>query len=432
MLLMGRKSRLKRERKLAEVKIESEQKKKGFLRRSLLPLSLVVGLGLSGLGIYRWQAHHQTDASPLSMESKSLKSKKPITQKSGKDPNYERFKHIFSDSPLTYEETSKRIEEITGEKIKEYQFSAPDKYGFTKTDSFYFFDFIPAHFPIMHEGRVQLGKIPRVIRGKYHTYLKNKNDGRLIALANYILTKNHCSGPKDAIKAITEWVMQNIKMHFEYSSLPGLMHNKNIHKKLRETGFGISRAHSNSLRVLERGGVCVDFVNLAADLLNSIGIPSRQISVSANGLKRGASHLSSRRDVSKQTGLAHSILEVNLSSKLFYFDITPTRDPGGINRTPRRITNDLNKYVSQSFIDSFPGAKLSSITCIGSITSKIMSKYPKILAVIKEKDPLVAGKQTLTKEFSKSYQEFATRWWKHYVLFYGDRYLPKEKPKQWN
>jgi hypothetical protein len=430
---MGRQSRLKKERKKAKVHNVALPKQKSLARRIILPLALACGLGLSAVGLYKWGKHRRPDTSIVTTSQvHKPKAENAQKQKSKKDQNFEQFKNIFSGAPLSHKETAKEIERITGQKIKNHQFSNSDRLELTKTDTFYFFDFIPVHFPMMHEGRIQLGKIPRVIRGEYHTYLKNKNDGRLLTLANYILTKNHCSTPLDAIKAITGWVMQNIKMHFKYSSLPGIMHNTNIYKKLKETGFGISHAHSNSFRVLERGGVCVDFVNLAADLLNSVGIPSRQVSVCANGLKRGATYLSSPRDVAKQTGLAHSLLEVNLSSTLIYFDITPTMDSEGVNRTPKKIRGDLNSYVSQLFIDSFSGAKLSSITCTGSITSKMMSEYPKILAVIKEKDPLVAGKQTLTKEFSKNYQEFASRWWKHYILYYGDRYLPKEKPKQWN
>jgi len=388
-------------------KREAEPGRSSIARRVGLPL-LVAGI----VGTFCWLQYHKTDdqrSAPKQQTSEKLASGK---MNEGQDLT--RIKHLFSGAPMGYEAACNEIQRITGVPPGNHAFSIPDKFGLTRTPGFLFFDFTPIIFPIMIDGNVTVSKTMSLNFGTYNTNKENTNDGRIPALAAYILSKNNCRTEGEAISAITSWVMENLHMDFAHSA-PMYGNTE---------GLGITHNHPDSIRVLVHGGVCSDFAHLAADLLDSVGIPARMISLSAVGLSKGSEFLKSPTDVVSRTGLSHALLEVILPSGSVFYDVTPTVDVSGtVMRKPKALSVRIENYVSDMFVRAFPGAKLTRVSCTGEIPNEMMSSFPISTGLLSRGNREEMSKAIFTDEWRKEYLAVIDRLGGFYILYHKDNNL---------
>lgn len=289
-----------------------------------------------------------------------------------KDPAFGSFKHLFSGPSISFDKACRIIRKATGKDIKRYKFVVPDRYNLTRTKRFYAMYIVPLYLP------KEDGGFEPVKTGSNHvfdTFAKNPSDGRIQALAAYILSKNNCDPdkPEEAIKTIAWWVMNNIEVDAKNMTIPGLEHKKkDIEDLLKKAGFGITHNHPNSLRTVNSTAVCVDYTNLCADLLNSVGIPARTASVFAKGMHRDLSNRSIQ-------AIFHSTLQVALPSGNQYYDVMPKGDGSG-RITSVRLVNigSPREYIVNRFKRRYPRLRLFRVGSFASLPVERLGPFPEM------------------------------------------------------
>ncbi|MCX6770418.1 MAG: hypothetical protein NTX79_00005 [Candidatus Micrarchaeota archaeon] len=147
-------------------------------------------------------------------------------------------------------------------------------------------------------------------------------------------------------------------------------------------GYGKTNNFPNSIAILGSSAVCIDYTNIAADLLNSLGIPSRSIVVASHGIRPDdVKTASSLGQLIKS--ITHSIVEINLPSGNKYFNVTPmyTRETSELSANVLDIPDPF-EYIQSRLESRYPGIKVLRVACFRSMPSEFFAKFPKIRAAL--------------------------------------------------
>lgn len=376
------------------------------LRVSLLVGTAIVGIGVAGTAA-NWERFHITeDAVAKTTEEKTHKSpldnpearrmieavrsfnrsqgssglalsstKRPFTKlkeskKQVRDTTFESFKHMFAGPAMSFEEAAGKIRKATGVGIKRYSFKLPDPYHLTTTKRFYSTNLYNIILP-SQDGSAKWEFVPLGSNHVFDTHAHNEEDGRIAALASYILSKNKCSveNPEQAVKTMAWWVMNNIKMDMWGQEFQ--QGKESSEDFLKRQGYGITNNHRDSLSILNTSGICMDYVNLIADLLNSVGIPSRNILVSTNGYPNG---VPPNKDA--VVTHAHSVLETTTASKTSYYEVTPMRENDRIALIALLRIGSLADFAMASFKAQYPSNDVFRALCLRSLPEERLATYP--------------------------------------------------------
>ncbi len=288
--------------------------------------------------------------------SKSLTPPAQVMESSGlKDPVFFRFKGQFLGQQLGYKDAKSLIEKGTGVALETPKFSLGDSY-LLRVKKFYTIFIVPHVFP---------GSVEPVGSADYfETHASRPNDGRVRALAEYILAKYGPSqDPKIAAEAIAGWVNANVDFDIDhyYARVPS---DADIDTFIRLSGRGSTNNHKSTINALLFGGLCGDYVNTSLDLLNAVGIPARLVQVTASGLLQSAGGQTTVQ-------ITHALLEVQLPSKTVYYDVTPRVKDKLAIRGPVIEVSDPGEYAKQLFSSTYPDADPSRLAVVSSLPSEV-------------------------------------------------------------
>jgi len=276
----------------------------------------VITLGAILLVIAAFSKFHKTDQQSMS----TYYQQPPTTvqnqlQGQQKDTLFPTFSKQLLSREMNYEEAAKLIT-TTGMQMTTFNFNLPDKYDLLQSKKLYFVYPFPIILPDFFKEAFGTNILSTTSIYAFRTHSQNPQDGRIKALAEYILSKGGCNSPEDAVRLISSWVVNNLLPDVEHLTIPPTTFGQ-----LSSTGYGVTHSHPNSINILGSTGVCNDYTNLAADLLNSVGIPSRTVTVMAQGFRDDMEGAKSLGEAI--VGIFHTLLQANLPSGTKYFNVTP-------------------------------------------------------------------------------------------------------------
>ncbi len=344
-----------------------------------------------------------------------------------RDSKFETFRSLFTGSAINFGEAKKKIKNVSGITINDFDFALTDAYNLTATKRFYAFDVTPVVIP-SSGGSDSSGLTITGTNHIFDTSAAFSGDGRIHALASYILSKDSVplSDPAKAVKSILWWVMNNVKIDVKFASVEpitvtGESPQSDI-ASLKPYGYGVSNNHPNSLAILRSSGVCIDFTNLAMDLLNSVGIPSRTVLVGSTGLYPDHSD-----GKGKLRNISHTLIQVYLPQGTSYYDITPKLDYSDRLSSNRLVEiASPEDYILSRFMGRYPDKEPFKIICLASLPVERFASYPQLKEIFdQDMAALITLYNTIASDSSTKnvFEEFLQKIDIEYCLYYADQLL---------
>ncbi|MBI4399326.1 hypothetical protein HY570_01125 [Candidatus Micrarchaeota archaeon] len=365
------------------------------VRRNLC-IGLGLGLGAALAGPKVWAAWKWLNEKPEPRQQESPKIDTAKSKNRVKDEDFQKFRDMFEKGPMSYEDAVAYIQERTGMKeIRKHNFNLPDPLGLTKAKEFYLFQV--SFFTTDEDIKKVLGMdkfmCPESNGVLYQTH-NHGNDGRIMALADYILTRREPSSIINAISILAHWVCDNIELDIPSitsSSIQLPSRGLATSEQWRKShGIGISNSFNNGIDIIKKGGVCYDFSNILTDLQNSVGIPSRTI----NLVRHGIVHVAGQPTFST---FAHSLVQTSIEPGVYYYGdpIPAFNRTGGITYDPYAFTS-LKELIERMKID---GLHLYYLGITGALTEH---QIPSELRETLLRTPF----NFITSGFIERYQQF--------------------------
>ncbi|MFA6907221.1 MAG: transglutaminase-like domain-containing protein [Candidatus Micrarchaeia archaeon] len=318
----------------------------------------------------------------FSAQAELFQQKQPPKLHSGqvKDEGYQKFRQALLAHPMTFSQAASLISKATGVDVQTTRFKAADSLKITSAKRFYALYALPFFFPDNFRAAFGTQTLSMASNHVFDTYAKNPKDGRIAALAAYIACKQKCKTPGDAAQAVISWVANNIVCDMASLSIPSMEigGSDTAVKEAEKFGYGKTNNFQNSIAILGASGICIDYTNISADLLNSIGIPSRSVVVASHGIRP--------EDVEAATSLGHliksithSILEINLPSGSRYFNVTPmyTPETGELSASVLSISDPF-EYIKGRLERRYGGIKVFRVVCFRSLPSERFAQFPAV------------------------------------------------------
>ncbi|MCX6770589.1 MAG: hypothetical protein NTX79_00890 [Candidatus Micrarchaeota archaeon] len=127
-----------------------------------------------------------------------------------KDNGYQKFRQALLAKPMTFSQAASLISKETGIKMQMPCYKIADPNRITSSKRFYALYMLPFIFPDEFRGAFGTQMIPMASNHVFDTYAKNHKDGRIAALAAYIVCNQKCKTPEETAQAIVSWVANNI------------------------------------------------------------------------------------------------------------------------------------------------------------------------------------------------------------------------------
>ncbi len=369
---MGRQSGLKKQRR-EKRKQQKVKAKHPFLRKLRTPAVIGASVLLAAV-LIKFAFLNERKPGPkfsspgiANIADKSTSSKVSVSV--GRDSSFSKFRKIFYGQKMSYNQAVQLIEQESGVKVKEHYFSVSDNFGIKEAEKFYGISILPIVLPPETEQLFGSSTLMTHTFSVFETHASEEGDGKVKALSDYILTKYDAKSPGDAADIICSWTMNNVGMDLEHASVPPISvgEKENLQEVSERLGYGKTHNHRNSMRILSSTGVCVDYTNLQADLLNSVGIPSRTVMVSSTAI------LMDKLETAQQTKdilgcIAHSLLQVNLPGGERYYDSTPKLSRGEITTDLFRIESP-GDYIRDRVERRHPDGEVFRIAVLANLPS---------------------------------------------------------------
>lgn len=370
---MGRKSKLKKQRN-EQRRWEEEKQRRPFLaklrRPAVIGAAVLLVAVLAKYTFFNERKQEPKFASQnIAMMAEVGAVKRAVSKNVGKDADFAKFRTIFSKGQISYGKAVEEIKRASGVDVKEHDFSLPDSLGVGDADKFYNINFLPIVFPPEFKTFYGTSGIQTNSFNTFETWAADPEDGRVKALADYILTKYGAGGPQEAAETISSWTMNNIEIDVRNASV-GPMNTgkgKSTAAALREAGYGVTHNHPSSANALASTGVCIDYTNVSADMLNSVGIPSRTVAVSAYGIHVDKIEYANKIDDILAT-ISHSLLQVQLPSGTIYYEATPMLNNGVPSTELAEVTSPAD-YIAGRLERRHPDVQVFRIGVFASLPS---------------------------------------------------------------
>jgi len=346
-------------------------------------VALLIGL----MGIASCGAPRGKNEQPISSSSTGLfQQKQPPKLHSGqvKDKGYQKFRQDLLAKPMPFSQAASLISGATGIDVQNPGFKVADPVEITSSKRFYALYALPFFFP--NQFRDAFGEQTLFMESNhvFDTYAKNKKDGRIAALAAYIVCKQKCKTPEDAAQAVVNWVANNIVCDFAGLSIPPteIGTADTAIREAEKYGYGKTNNFPNSIAILGSSGICIDYTNISADLLNSLGIPSRSVVVASHGIRPDDVNTAGSLGQLMKS-ITHSILEINLSSGPKYFNVTPmyTPETGELSANVLGIPDPF-EYIKGRLENRYPGIKVIRVVCFRSLPAEGFVQFPTVKAML--------------------------------------------------